>query len=119
MPTPRERCDHILQSIQAILADINGHTEQYFLTNEPLRAACYYRLVVIGEAANDIQNSCVNEIALTVPNLAQDLSYANKLRTRLAHHYHRVDPKIVWDTIQQSLPALGNQIALLRHVLPP
>lgn len=117
-PTPSERCDHISQAIDAIQRDVNGHGEQAFLAADVLQAACYYHFVVIGEAAGSLSSTCATLIAQHVPNLTQSLSYANKLRNVLAHHYQRADPKRVWDTIQKDLPQLYADIRALRAVLP-
>lgn len=118
MPTPRERCEHIGGAINAIFADINGHTEQAFLADDSLQAACYYRLIVIGEAGDLLLKSSANEIGQHAPNLLQTLPSAHRMRTFLAHYYHRVDPKIVWDTIQMHLPQLSADIHALHAVLP-
>lgn len=118
MPTPSDRCEDICYAIRAILVDVNGHTEQAFLATESLRAACYYRFIIVGEAAQSLLASCAVLIAQCTPNLTQSLSHAHRLRTLLAHHYHRVDAKIVWDTIQNDIPQLSADVNALRAVLP-
>ncbi|WP_367619542.1 MULTISPECIES: HepT-like ribonuclease domain-containing protein [Paraburkholderia] len=118
MPTPSERCGHIYYAIDAILRDVNGHGEQAFVADLTLRSACYYRFIVIGEAGDSLLRSSAQLIAQHAPNLTQSLSFAHRLRTILAHQYHRADPKIVWDTIQKDLPQLSADIANLRAALP-
>lgn len=118
MPTPRERCDHISAAIDAIFRDVNGHDEQAFLASDSLQAACYYRLIVIGEASADLANRNGSLIAAHFPGLATDLSKANRLRTRLAHQYHRTDPSIIWATIQRVLLPFQAEINRLRAMLP-
>lgn len=121
MPTAGERCEHITASIDAIFAFVNGCNEQAFLANNRLQDACYYRFVVIGEAADCLCKNCPHEIAQLsnqAPGLTVSLSFAHKLRTRLAHIYHQVDPVIVWATIQKDLPQLRADIAALRALLP-
>ncbi len=118
MPTPRERCEHIDSAINAIFTDINGHTEQAFLAADSLQSACYYCLIVIGEAGGSLLTSSASEIGQHAPNLQQTLSSAHKMRTLLAHQYHRADPQIVWNTIQMHLPQLAADIQALRAVLP-
>lgn len=117
MPTAGERCEHVLEAIDAISAYVNGSDEHAFLRNDVLRDACYYRFVVIGEAADCLCKGCQSEIA-QIPGLTVGLSFAHKLRTRLAHIYHQVDPTIVWATIQKDLPQLRADIAALRALLP-
>ncbi|QGZ54288.1 HepT-like ribonuclease domain-containing protein [Paraburkholderia acidiphila] len=121
MPTAGERCEHVLEAIDRISAYVNGSDEQAFLQNDVLRDACYYRFVVIGEAADCLCRDCSNEISQLRgqhPGLAMGLSFAHKLRTRLAHIYHHVDPTIVWATIQKDLPQLRADIIALRSLLP-
>jgi uncharacterized protein with HEPN domain len=118
VPTPSERCEHIQSAIDAIFADINGHAEQAFLANNSLQAACCYRLIIIGEAGDLLLRSSVNEITQHAPNLLQSLSSAHRMRSVLAHHYHRVDPMIVWHTIQIHLPQMSADMRALRAALP-
>ena len=39
------------------------------------------------------------------------------MRVVLAHRYFRIDPEVVWDTIQNSLPELEEQIREIRKSL--
>jgi uncharacterized protein with HEPN domain len=118
VPTPSERCDHIGFAIDAILRDVNGHGEQAFLAAHSLRAACYFHFIIIGEAGESLLRSSANVIVQHAPSLVQSLSFAHRLRTLLVHQYHRIDPKIVWDTIQKDLPQLLTDITILRAALP-
>lgn len=121
MPTAGERCEHVTESIKTILALVNGTSEQAFLTNPIVQDACYYRFVIIGEAAGHLCRECPGEIARLAsqaPDLAAALSCAHKLRTVLTHRYYRADPKIVWATIEKDLPQLSTDIAMLRSLLP-
>ncbi|WP_175034624.1 HepT-like ribonuclease domain-containing protein [Burkholderia lata] len=121
MPTAGDRCDHITESIDAIFAYVNGSSEHAFLADGGLQAACYYRFIVIGEAADRLCKSCPNEIAQLGgrrPSLPAGLSCAHKLRTLLAHIYHQVDAAIVWATIRKDLPQLRADVIALRALLP-
>jgi uncharacterized protein with HEPN domain len=56
--------------------------------------------IVIGEAANHVPDP-VQEAHPEVPwNLMR------AMRNRLVHVYFTVDPDIMWQTVQQDLPAL-------------
>lgn len=75
--------------------------------------------MVIGEAATQI----VNEY----PDFAERHSdfpwkQMRGMRNRMAHGYFEINLDIVWDTVQQSLPALERQIiqiqAQLEHQPP-
>ncbi|WP_080289245.1 DUF86 domain-containing protein [Burkholderia cenocepacia] len=118
MPTSRERCEDILRSAQAILSEVNGHDEQAFLASDGLVAACCYRFVVIGEAANALLAGCQGEIAQCPATLATALKYAKRMRDLLAHRYFAVDPARVWATIQQDLGPLAADVANLHQKVP-
>ena len=65
-------------------------------------------LIVIGEAANGIPD----EIIKAHPEVPWHLMRA--MRNRLVHVYFEVDPKLVWDTVQNDLPPL---IAFLEDLI--
>ncbi|MBR8256665.1 HepT-like ribonuclease domain-containing protein [Burkholderia ambifaria] len=118
MPTERERCDDILGAGNAILGEVNGHDEKAFIASAGLQAACHYRFVVIGEAANALLNGCPSEVAQCGPDLSTDMTYAKRMRDFLAHQYFAVDPARTWDTIQKDLGRLLNGVAILQALLP-
>jgi uncharacterized protein with HEPN domain len=118
VPTPRERCDHICTAIDAIFVQLNGRSEQMFLTDEPLRCACYYRLIVIGAAADVLLKVLPGALLARLPNLSGSLSYSHRLRTSLALDYHQIDAQIVWNTIQKELRPLQTAVAAVRLKLP-
>jgi uncharacterized protein with HEPN domain len=39
------------------------------------------------------------------------------LRVILAHHYFRVDPQLVWDTIERGIPQLKESVTKIRTEL--
>ncbi|WP_338138567.1 HepT-like ribonuclease domain-containing protein [Burkholderia anthina] len=118
MPTPRERCEDILRSVQAILSEVNGRDEQAFVASDGLVAACCYRFVIIGEAASSLLTGCQSEIAQCPATLATALKYAKRMRDLLAHRYFAVDPAKVWATIQQDLRPLAADVAILQAKFP-
>lgn len=71
--------------------------------------AILYRLLVIGEATK------------TLPASAQqacpDVPWRNigRMRDRLAHQYHRIDPQIVRATLDQPLTELQAALPLMRQ----
>ncbi|MXK59265.1 DUF86 domain-containing protein [Burkholderia pseudomallei] len=118
MPTGRQRCDHILDAINAIDRETNGFDLQTFLGAPGLQDACCFRLLVIGEAANALLVRHAAEIAHHTPGLALPCRNAKRMRDRLAHHYHRIDPLIVWNTIKIHVPQLIADVQALRNALP-
>lgn len=56
--------------------------------------------IVIGEAANRIPDT-IQEIYPEVP-----WQMMRAMRNRLVHAYFEIDPKLVWDTVNNDLPSL-------------
>jgi uncharacterized protein with HEPN domain len=75
-------------------------TRADFEANETKVKAVLYDLIVIGEAAVNIPT----EIQERVPQLPWRLM--GDMRNLIAHEYFRIDPEIVWDTVQNNLPGL-------------
>ena len=65
-------------------------------------------LAVIGEAAGHIPDDVIS----SHPEVPWALMKA--MRNRIVHVYFDVDPRIVWDTLQQDLPVL---VEALRRLL--
>jgi uncharacterized protein with HEPN domain len=57
-------------------------------------------LIIIGEAANMVPNE-IQEKHPEVP-----WHFMRAMRNRLVHVYFDVDPKLVWDTVNNDLPPL-------------
>jgi uncharacterized protein with HEPN domain len=101
---------HILQAIDNIQdytanADLPG-----FMADRKTQDAVIRNLEVIGEACNNVAKNHPNFAAqhATVP-----WGFAYEMRNALAHGYFNVDLAIVWQTIQNDLPALKTQVAAL------
>ena len=118
MPTSRERCEHICTAIDATIAQITHRSLSNFLTDEALRSACFYRLIVIGEAANLLLAVLPRALMVGIPNLDNSLRYSYRLRTSLAADYHQVDFKLVWNTIQAELRPLRVDVEAVKRLLP-
>lgn len=67
-------------------------------------------LEVIGEACNNIAKNHPDFVA---QNASIPWSFTYEMRNALAHGYFNVDLAIVWQTIQNDLPTLKDQVALL------
>ncbi len=94
------RVRDILQAIDSIQQRTAGMTQADFEANETTVKAVLYDFIVMGEAAINIPAE-IQARALDLPwQLMSDL------RNVIAHEYFRVEPEIVWDTIQNNLPDL-------------
>lgn len=94
------RVRDILRSINSIQRCTTNMKRADFETNETAVKAVLYDLIVIGEAAVNIPT----EIQKCFPELPWRLM--GDMRNLLTHEYFRVDPEIVWDTVQNNLPEL-------------
>ena len=67
--------------------------------------ACVFNLMQIGELAkNTLSDDAKNQIG-SIP-----WKQIYGMRNRIVHGYSGVDMLIVWDTIRDDLPALGDEI---------
>ena len=99
-PTLADRVQHILEAIedcQGIIAQKNRNT---FSGDRLTRLAVERALEVISEASRHIPDEMKKREATIAWQRMADLG------NRLRHAYHRVDPDILWDIVQNDLPPL-------------
>lgn len=90
----------ILRAIDSIQRCTTGMTRADFEVNEMAVQAVLYNLIVIGEAAANIPTDIQERLSKLPWRLMSDM------RNLIAHEYFRVDPEIVWDTVQNNIPGL-------------
>ncbi len=95
--------EHIISAIRQIEKYALGLNQDDFLRNNMAQDAIIRQFEVIGEAARRII-SIDPDFTKTHPALERDAAY--RMRNALAHGYDTVNPRTVWDTIEQKLPAL-------------
>lgn len=94
------RIEDILDAVEEIQSFVQGLTYGEFCTDAKTIKAVAADLAVIGEAAGHIPE----DIVFAHPDIPWPLMKA--MRNRIVHVYFDVDPRIIWDTIQQDLPPL-------------
>lgn len=97
-----------VEHILAAIAQIKRYTsdgETAFLQSELIQDAVIRRLEIIGEAVKNLSE----ELRERYPDIPWQAIAAN--RDRLIHGYFVVDPKRVWRTVVESVPALERDIA--------
>lgn len=105
------RIDDIEKAIDAIERyALRGRGE--FFRDELIQTWMLHHLEIIGEA---LRSMTVEFQARFGTHL--DWSGWVGLRTILAHHYFRVDPELVWGTVERGVPALKESIAKIRSDL--
>ena len=101
---------HILEAIGNIQDYTAGMDLAAFLADRKTCDAVIRNLEVIGEACN--------KVVKNHPDFAQKHAhvpwgFAYEMLNALAHGYFTVDLGIVWQTVQNDLPALRAQVAAL------
>jgi uncharacterized protein with HEPN domain len=101
---------HILEAIDNIQAYTTGTDFAGFLADRKTQDAAIRNLEVIGEACNNIAK---NHPDFAAQHAAVPWGFAYEMRNALAHGYFNVDLAIVWQTVQNDLPALKMQVLSL------
>jgi len=95
---------HILESIEAIERYAAGQTLDTFLKSPKDQDATIRRLEIIGEAVRGLQDDFKSKhVEIPWNKIAG-------MRNVLIHEYFIVDIPAVWDTVQDDLPPLKQQI---------
>ena len=93
-----------IQDIRKAASKIIEHTKDMefdaFARDEWLQDAVLRNLTIIGEAVILIPEDIVKNLP-DVP-----VRYIKGLRNNIVHAYFRIEPRIVWDTIQDELPKM-------------
>ena len=95
-------------AVEAIEGFCVGRTQQDYLQNLMLRSAVERQYGIIGEALNRLRK---HDASLT-----DRISECHRIigfRNVLAHGYDVVDDRISWDIVQNKLPTLKVEIAML------
>jgi uncharacterized protein with HEPN domain len=107
---PRSTEDYlrdIVQATETIMARTDGLEEAAFFADDVLVDSILFNLVAIGEACNHLP--C--ELRAQHPDVEWAVIVA--MRDRIVHGYWEVNPTIIWETIQQNIPQLRDQIRAL------
>ena len=101
---------HILEAMDNIQVYTAGSDLAGFMADRKTQDAVIRNLEVIGEACNNVAK---NHPDFAAQNATVPWGFAYEMRNALAHGYFNVDLTIVWQTIQNDLPALKAQVVLL------
>jgi len=94
----------ILDAIQRIESYTNQVTKQEFLENFMMQDAAMLQIEIIGEATNSISEE-FQEKHDEIPWMQM-----RALRNRIVHDYRGINLNVIWDTVQNNLPALKRQV---------
>ncbi|MDO8261647.1 MAG: DUF86 domain-containing protein [Gallionella sp.] len=99
--------EHMLAAIDLVRSHVEGMSKDDFLADKKTQQAVILNIIVIGEAATQIADECP-EFAAAHQNVPW--KQMRGMRNRMAHGYFEINLDVVWDTVQQSLPDLQQQL---------
>lgn len=105
------RLQHVLDAIDMIHNYVIGADYNDFSTSSMMQDACIRQLQVIGEACGKVSDE------LKQNNPAIPWRQIVGLRIIVVHEYFGVDDKVIWDIIQNDLPALKQQVERIAQEL--
>lgn len=99
------RLNHINDAILCIESFVNEISFDNFLKNELVTSAVIRKLEIIGEASN--------HLSVTLKDKYSEIDWQQIIgfRNIIAHEYFIVDNELVWEVIQNDLPAFKKVIA--------
>jgi uncharacterized protein with HEPN domain len=101
------RVHDILDAAAEIQEFTQGVDFEFFKDDIKTIRAVELDFIIIGEATNQIPD----EVQEAHPEVPWHLMRA--MRNRLVHVYFSVDPRLLWDTIQNDLPELVKSLEAL------
>ena len=90
-----------------LISYLNGVSYEEFISNLPMKKAVVQSLMVIGEAANQMDS----DFSAEHPEI--DWKGMAGLRHRLIHGYFAINYGMVWEIITYNIPELHEKITLL------
>lgn len=104
--------DHIQQAAADARSFVEGLAKDDFLADKRTQQAVIMSLVIIGEAATKVMDAYgeFTQVHAEVPWRSM-----RNMRNRMAHGYFSVNLDVVWETVQEWLPALLEQLPALRQ----
>lgn len=103
----RGRLEHMLTAIANVEEFTQGITLDDFVKSKVLFFAVVKNIEIVGEATYMLTKE-FKQSHQSIPWLVIE-----KMRHVLVHGYYTVSPEKVWDTVQEDLPILKEQIVAL------
>ena len=100
--------EDIIEAAQFITEDTQGATFEDFLQNRRMRQLVERNFLIIGEALSRLRRH-TPQSAAQIQTLQQIIGFRNVL----VHGYDIIDPAIVWEIVEDHLPALVADVKVL------
>lgn len=104
--------DHIQQAATDARSFVEGMAKDDFLADKRTQQAVIMSLIVIGEAATKVMDGYVE---FTQAHADVPWRSMRNMRNRMAHGYFDINLDVVWETVQEWLPALLQQLPAVRQ----
>lgn len=95
----------VLNACQQILNFSENMTFEEYSSNDLVKSAVERKFEIIGEALNRVKKIDVTQLE-SVADFEQIIGFRNVI----AHGYDSISDRIVWDTINDSIPMLIKEI---------
>lgn len=107
--------DHMQQAATDALSFVEGLAKEDFLDDKRTQQAVIMSLIIIGEAATKVMDG-YNNFTQEHPDI--QWRGMRGMRNRIAHGYFEINLEVVWQTVQEALPVLLEQLKAVRHNVP-
>ena len=103
--------EHIHQAAADARSFVDGMSKEAFLNDKRTQRAVIMSLIIIGEAATKVMDGYASFIQAhpEVPWRSM-----RNMRNRMAHGYFDINLDVVWETVQEWLPVLLEQLPAVR-----
>ena len=104
--------EHMLEAIHLARSYVEGLPKEDFMEDKQTQQAVILNLLIIGESASYIIREYPD-----FPEQHPELPWKEMrgMRNRMAHGYFEINLDTVWDTVQDSLPELEQQVITIRE----
>jgi uncharacterized protein with HEPN domain len=104
--------DHIQEAALDACSYVEGMIKDDFMADKRTQQAVIMSLIIIGEAATKVKDGYPDFIKLHAEVPSRSM---RNMRNRMAHGYFDIELNVVWDTVQEWLPLLLKQLAVIRQ----
>ena len=94
---------HIVQAVVDARSYVDGLSKDDFLADKRTQQAVIMNLIIIGEAASKVMDV---HAEFTQQHPEVPWRSMRGMRNRIAHGYFDIELNVVWNTVQEDLPAL-------------
>lgn len=104
--------DHMQQAATDACSFVEGLGKADFLEDKRTQQAVIMSLIIIGEAATKVMDGYAE---FTQAHAQVPWRSMRGMRNRIAHGYFDINLDVVWETVQEWLPALLQQLPAVRQ----